>query len=1075
MTTSTSKHLSLAALCIGGLLLAGCPPAPTPDPLEPMPRVLSFTGSADEVPIGGNVTLRWQVENATEVKVEELSFGTLSGIEGLEGSVDVAVTANALFVLTARNARGATDSAVVSVRVQGEPSGLLFVASKDAIEAGEAVTLAWSAPGATAVSITGSPGGSIDLAGQLQTGAVVVRPSTSTRYTITAGGRTATVDVAVSGGITSFTVTPTVAEPGSTVRLSWTTANAERVQLLTPGRSLHDSTDPADVAAGSFDDVLPAVVDPSQLFSYELRVTTGAVTLKRTVMVTIPGSPSVISFTAPALAKRGAGNRLTLSWETFDTDSVSITANGVEIYRSPGRAIALAGSTTLPVPADDTTFVLTASNARGGSATATAIVDSVGLPTVTLTAAPQAVQGGDQVTLSWTGQDVRSLTISNSTTGLAVARRGVLDTGTATVRVNADATFTLVASNGLGDEVTSTASVMATSPVTLSVAQSGDLRLGENLSVTASRAGALIGLPHRNLVVNPASSGFIDIVETGTPVVFPASGNIIGRIDSPFRTVFFGRTVGQQIRVSHHGYLVFGDYLNGDNTDYETLPTAKLEPMAVAPHWYSMSSSKVYWEVRASGGSSTLIVQWVYSTTANVQAKISSTGQIDFEYANASTSAKAGVTGPTLAYTVAAPTPADGSGVTFFGPLPQPVQVPVLQTGRISAAVELSPGEAVRAEGTLVGTVVHPDELVLTEALSRTSLGANGQWLELTNWRQRPIDLNGWSFTLADGGVLPLTSTIPPRSTLVFGATTDPALNADAGVQVALAGFDLTGARSVALTRGGVQQTLSLVQADGGFPDAGSSITFDPGPFRYASGNTTPQGARSCVGPGRPGVDQGCGFPYAKSTIPVGYYDISDPLYAVSFVADKAAMTSLSLSAAPVPFFGVNQLSMVVTTNGLLSFDENSTTATQYFTGTIPVVSDSNSALAIFADQLQLSREIFPDSNVYARRIGQGQDPFADAPHWIIQWHHVSHTTTTLTSRDDLNFQVKLFDDGVIEYHFGELRGGGTTTTSYASGQSAVTWLEAPGGTSALVINANTAVPGILPNTAIRFTPRSTP
>lgn len=1078
------KTLARLPLVIAlGAALLGCPKAPEPDPLEPSPTVTAFTVSQTEVPIGGTVTLTWSVQNATEVKIEELSLGTLSGIEGSEGSVEVAVTSNALFVLTARNARGATDSAIATVRVQGEPSELLFLASERSIEVGAPVTLAWSAPGATQVTLSAAPGGAIDLGGQLETGAVVVSPTQTTTYTLTAGGRVATVEVRVEASIMRFEASSLVADAGSTVTLSWATANAERLQLVAPGRPpLVDTTDGAMLAMGSFDDQLPASIDPGRLFPYELRVTAGARTLTRQLVVTVAGSPAITEFEVPVRAKRNANQTITITWRTAQTEAVSLTANGIEVYRSANRAIALSGSTTLPAPDVDTTYVLTATDSRGGRVTASRVVDSLGLPTVTLSATPQAVAGGDQVTLSWTGQEIRNVAISSSLTGLVVYRQGELDTGSATVRVNGDTTFTITADNTFGDEATASASITASSPVTLSVSPSGDLRLGQDVSVTASRPGSILGLPHLGVDVRPLSAGFVDLTETGTRLVFPPSPSTAS-LDTGFRTVLFGRTVGQSIRVSRYGYLVFGDYVNPTNSIDEALPTSKLEPMAVAPYWDTLTFEDVFWELRASGGTSTLVVQWNWST-AKAQAKISSSGVIEFEYGElpSTVSGKAGVMGPTRAQGVAAPTPAVGTGFTFFGARPQPVLVPALAAGRVSGSVEVSAGQAVRAEGTLTANLIGPDVLAVSEVLPRSPL-PSGQWLELTNWGPRPIDLTGWALGFPDGGVAPLTSTIPARGTLVVGASTDPALNDDAGVQLEIAGFDLSNAASVSLQRAGIHQQFTLIEADGGRPPSGTSAVFEPGPVRYPSGVTTPA-VRTCFSTvpygsqtpsqrGVPGADQGCGFPYVLSSITPGFHDVSTTGTPISFVEEDDAIASVSLGAAPVPFFGVLQTSMAVSTNGFASFDEASINADNRFTVTLPVTADTNSLLAIYGDDLQLNRATYPNSEVYLRRAAPNEDPFAAAPHWILQWHRVSHFNNTVATRDDLTFQIKLFDDGVIEYHFGEMRS--RNSSQYGSGSSAITWLEAPGGTSALVVNANSTTPGISPHTAYRFTPRGSP
>jgi hypothetical protein len=206
--------------------------------------------------------------------------------------------------------------------------------------------------------------------------------------------------------------------------------------------------------------------------------------------------------------------------------------------------------------------------------------------------------------------------------------------------------------------------------------------------------------------------------------------------------------------------------------------------------------------------------------------------------------------------------------------------------------------------------------------------------------------------------------------------------------------------------------------------------------------------------------------------VPGGFFDISNTA-PLSFVDEDDGVASLSLAAAPVPFFGVPQTSVAASINGYLSFDEPSVVPAQYFAETVPSATNTNSVLAVLATNLQLNKENFTDSNLFFRRIGANEDPAAAAPHWIVQWHHVSAVTPTLTLRDDLSFQVKLFDDGVIEYHYAQLNSG--SGVQHGSGLKSVTWLEAPGGTSALVHNAYSSSPGLAPRTAIRFTPRGTP
>lgn len=1081
MKTPTMRtRLSLGAFVAVAAVLAGCPQVPPADPLPPAPTIKSFTASETLVAPGTRVKLTWSVENATEVKIDEVKLGSVSGVAGESGEVEVAITEDSLYVLTARNGRGASDSAVVSIRTSTTVMGeLLFSALPTLVGAGEDVTLAWSASGATSVTITAAPGGAVDVRGQAAFGSVVVKPQVNTTYTLTAGGRTATAMVSVRPALLSFTAASLAVDAGSPVTLSWKTASATRVQLTSPGRgTLLDETDPAKVADGTFTESLPAQVDPGQLFAYRITVTGSGVSITDELVISLQGSPAVLNLNAPTYARQSTdGGTITLSWQTRDTESVSLAAEGVEIYRSPNPTLAANGSVAVPTPANDTTYTLTARGGRGGVASASKRVDVVGPPTVTFTATPAMVAGGEAVTLTWAGTNIRSVAVSEPVLGLAYAGTGALDTGSASVRVNANSTFTLVADNSFGDVATATAQVTVTNPLTISVAETGALRRGQDVTVSWSVPGGavpLVGLPHTAVDARPASAGFDDIATTGTLLTFPTTGNILATIDTPFRTVFFGKKVGEKITVSRYGYLVFADprEVNGANSTDEALPTAKLEPSSVAPYWESLTSGDgVFWEVKRVGGQQVLIVQW-NRTTAVFQAQLFASGQINFEYAQLPTtiSGKVGIKGPLPHQSIAGPTPAVGTGLTFFGPRSSPATMPALQAGPFAAHLDLDGGTLVRVEASL-GQVVAPTQLTIAEALPASTAGANGAWVELRNSGDVAIDLAGWSFNLADGGAIPLSGTVPARALLVVGASTDPAANDDAGVQVAVSNFDLSGETSLVLARNGAHSTFSVAGRD-----AGTAMVNDPGPWLPTSTTTrclasATYGALTPAQRGTPGADVGCGFPYALSEIPAGYYDIADGGTAVIVGTDNLddVVSTVSLTLAPVPFFGASQTSLQVSSNGFFSFQTDAVSTTAYPSST-PSTSAPNSVVSVFGDDLQRNQN-FDDSRVLVKRVGQGEDPFAAAPHWIIQWHHWSIFTSTLTSQDDLNFQAKLFDDGTIEYHYGVM--SSRTSSSYATGDGASSWLESPTGSSALRINAYTSnAPGISPHTAFRFSPR---
>ncbi|MDP1823567.1 MAG: hypothetical protein Q8L48_10000 [Archangium sp.] len=1072
-TTSLLSRLGLGALLTS--LFIACPKVPDPDPLEPAPAVSSFTASQSLVPVGTTVKLTWSVENATSVKIDELKLGSVSGVSGNSGEVDVAITDDSLFVLTARNARGVSDTAVVSVRVGAAAGDILFTALPDTIGAGESVTLAWSAPGATAVTLTATPGGAIDVMGQAASGSVTVTPAANTTYTLTAGVRSATTTVTVRPTLLSFSASSLSADAGSMITLSWSTANATRVQLTAPGRgTLVDEMDAMRVASGSFADTLPAQVDPGQLFAYEITVTGAGTTLTDSVIVSVAGNPAVVTFTAPPYARSVDGGVVSLAWTTREADQVSIAADGVEIYRAPTQALAAAGTLQVPTPPADVVYTLHARNSRGGEASASKTVDVVGIPTVTLTATPMSVAGGAPVTLSWSGEHIRNVAILEAGFGSVFGATGVQDTGTAIVLPNGDTTYTIEVDNTLGDRATATAMITVTNPVTLAVAETGALRVGQNVNVSWTLPGStpsIVGLGHDGVDVRAASTGFDNIALTGTKLTFAATGNIVASIDTSFRTILFGRAVGEKITVTRNGTLTFG-YANGQNTVDEALPSTKLEPLSIAPYWESLTlSGGVFWQVKTVAGVQTLIVQWVTST-ANFQAKIAASGQIDFEYSALPTTAagRVGITGVRKDQVVIGPAAVVGQGFTFFGPRPSPVLLRVQAQGPIAGHLDLGGGQLLRLSSNLA-TVVSPDELIINEALPASTVGVPGQWAELRNARDTALDLTGWTFSLADGGALALSGTVPARGLLVVGASTDPALNDDAGVQVAIANFDLSGETALTLNRGGPHGSLSLALAD-----AGTALVNDLGPYRYNTGSgagrcaaTATFGGQSTPQKGTPGLDTGCSFPYVLASATPGYFDISDagtPLVVSDFDDSIAAV---NLGANPIPFFGTPRSSVQVSTNGFVTFDATLASDTNYISSTTPSTTDSNLVAAVFARDL-IGNTLIPGAQIYSRRVGAGEDPFASAPHWIIQWHHFSYYTTSTVIRDDYNFQVKFFDDGVIEYHYDTMLS--TSSSQYGSGIGTVTWLENAAGTQALTVNAQSSNPGISPRSAFRFVPR---
>jgi hypothetical protein len=89
----------------------------------------------------------------------------------------------------------------------------------------------------------------------------------------------------------------------------------------------------------------------------------------------------------------------------------------------------------------------------------------------------------------------------------------------------------------------------------------------------------------------------------------------------------------------------------------------------------------------------------------------------------------------------------------------------------------------------------------------------------------------------------------------------------------------------------------------------------------------------------------------------------------------------------------------------------------------------------------------------------------------VVSWENVKRVSSTETYA--LNFQIKFFDTGNIEFHYGTMSGtggSGTTASDNAKGLHATTWLEVPEGGVGFTVNVNSTSPGVAPSAGYRFT-----
>ncbi|MGZ5440344.1 MAG: hypothetical protein ACXWLY_03965 [Thermoanaerobaculia bacterium] len=255
------------------------------------------------------------------------------------------------------------------------PASAEFTASRTTIAAGETVTLTWATISAPQVSIDqgiGSKG---------RSGSVMVTPSATTTYTLTATGSVGTVTrqvtvTVVPPPIVSFTATPASIAAGESAVLAWSTTHATSVTIL-------PDLGPRPLSGS-------VTVTPASTTTYTLVATGPAGTTTRDATVTVGPPRPMISFSASRLTI-AEGESTVLSWTVTDATSVSIN-HGI------GER-GLSGSATV-APLATTTYRLTATG-PGGTAREDVTITVLAAPVIVFTATPGTIVRGQSATLAW--------------------------------------------------------------------------------------------------------------------------------------------------------------------------------------------------------------------------------------------------------------------------------------------------------------------------------------------------------------------------------------------------------------------------------------------------------------------------------------------------------------------------------------------------------------------------------------------------------------------------------------------------------------------------------------------------
>ncbi len=1085
------KNLTLVGLCLA-IVLAGCNTDVTLDPLPSPATIFSFKASAGVVTKGAKITLDWNTADAQTVEIDQVGVGLVSGIDNKSiGTAEVTIHAASLFVLSAINARGAKATALVTVGVEGGTGKASFAAVPGLIAAGESATLVWNAPGAKSIRVTPMGGSTLDLKGQGDLGTIEVKPLVTTVYTLNADGSEKQATVKVSARLSSFTASKSIALPAELVTVSWKTAGATKVIVSTPGRAAAvTETDPMRMADGMFTMALPDA-PLGTVVPFTIRVEGSGSPQVKTVTVVLANAPVVKTFSAPEYAR--TGQKFPVSWHTLNADTVELSIDGIVFWASTSAAEAASGTLLVNSPSVTTQYVLAAKNSLGGPAvTQSVTLKPIDGASVTRFAAipPTVPAGGTAVTLTWNVANARRVKIVDSDGHtVATARGTTAQMGSAMAYPNKATTYRLEADNTVELPVTATQTVTVTTPAAFGPLVPAAAVFAANpvsLNWTVGTNAELVGFPHTDIVAKTASTGFVDISTTGARLALTSAQGDEATITfepTDFESFIFGNRVSGPVTVSTNGFFAFSATAK-TRSGTTAIPNMTIERNFIAPFWADLEVGPVgniYWGVLNEAPERTLIVQFdkvkVVGQPASeltFQAKVHQTGVVTFEYKKISSAALPthviGVQGAVEGVTAGGA--GDNVGLTLFGPKPSPLATMFASAGGRGGFIKLSGGylKAVFAPSPFVGK----GAISITEVMYQpnAAIADTGEWFEVANSLPIPVDLNGWTINFGTATHDITTSAIvPANGTLLLGQLASSALN-----DAVATGYQYGTTFSMPQPAGSVALRVTNYTAIAAWNSAnldnggeGVSIRIDPNLYLVSTDTaTTPPHSNTCssigtfgaqvpLQKGSPGAIPTC-FSYRMHSIPVSYLDIS-ATGTLTTIGDDVVGT-VDVTTAPVFHFGIPQDSLWVSTNGWLTFRPTADAA--YDNRVRPSASVTNSGtMAVFWDDLANKEQ--SNSGVFSKRIAAGVDPNNPIAHWIIQWSHYRF----FGGVDDLNFQVKLFDNAVIEYHYASMTSG--ALANFASGFSATVWLENVGGTKALISSVNR--PLVEAHTAWRFTP----
>ena len=1019
---------------------------------------------------GQRVDLIWSAAGGKNVR---LMAGTqaLSMMES--GTATEAPMKTTTYTLTGERTDGSqsTQSATVTV----VPLIESFTATPPAAKAGEKITLTWKTAGADQVVIEEASFGQL--------------VSTTT-------------DVAT--GTADFIVPSFFADAGVS------DAGVVDADAGTEDGGVSD--------AGTMLPTVPVVRDGYPLrFTLTARTVTPAQQVQRALDARVGQGPVIDVFEAPAFGTRG--RPLRLSWRTSGAARVQLLANGLPVY-SPLAGVNTTGSFRLRNFSAETTFTIVAFDFNGLRVSSTKTVKVVPPPRILSFMAPTATAtAAMRITVTWTTADAAFVLLRLKNGPSFFREDGVnsVANGTTQFTVPQKSTYVFEAWNAAGDFVSEERLIDVGAPVAFTV-NPELLARGELTTMTwdvgVIQPTDMPGLinPPPAVAMNPNSFDDLTMAPTARQLFFTNRDDGTATITLPNGFVFpFVTRQARQLTVSTNGFVAIGASADSLPTNADLSDVGYSGPPLLAPFWDDLElgvDGRVLWNVDEAISPRRLTISWhklkrvgVPGSELTFQVQLFETGKFVFTWKTLDGSgadgsdATIGAVDAVDAYqglvsynsSTSAELAIDTERVWFSGNLESAGQRQLRVRGpSVLGFVVETPTERIPVYGK--ARAFGPNDLIISEVMpAPLATIAQGQWVELNNPGTDDQDITGLRLESTSGAmnpfVLPADTIVSANGFFVLGQSTDATLNGDAGVRL-----EWTSGAVPMATPDAVRLVLPTPLADGGTLVI-SRLAWGGTNSKLPDGGIAPDGgvepgvtvlapdSRVLVRAGAPGftcklqdrtlsfgtpaqqgspgqMNEFC-FPYVLSEIPVSFDDVSADgpprIPADSFGEWDDTIVTVPIS--PFSYFGQSYSTIQVSSNGWISVVLGASSAA--FNKTVPTSSEPFGTIAPFWDDLANNLGLPVDvSNVFVVRRGD---------HTIVQWNRVEQ----LFDDDQMTFEVKLFDDGVIEFHYATMLSG--STSLMANGNSATRWIENPDGTGALPISVNR--PDVRPNTAFRFTP----